>query len=218
MPEVPTKFPRVRLVDPQGMITRIRAKLNPKCAVRLSPYCDVIISMRMQGVELRQIEKWLIEQGDQFRIPANTIHRCLQRTNLPVKLTYAEEMLEKLGGQVDVNLVNEMSKNVWIQKQRVDQMVRDEQTRRAQPNNETYTDRRVRHELEVYNMLLQALHTVLQEAPVKAQQAAKAEQQRLDSQGIAASKDALVVLRDLILNNELVLGGSDVIPPSPTKH
>jgi hypothetical protein len=211
-------LPRTKLADPEGLIARVRSRLNPQCAVRLSPYCDVIIAMRMQGVDFRGIEKWLLQQGDQFRIPPATLHRNLRATKLQVNLTYAEEMLERMGGQVDIDLVTEMSKTVWTQKQRVDLLVRDEQTRRAQPGSESYMDRRIRHELEVYNELLRALHTVLQEAPIKARQAAEAEQQRLDSQGITATKDALVVLRDLILNDELRMGGSDANPTGPTKH
>lgn len=212
------RFPRVKLPDPQHMIARIRARLNPQCAVARSPYCDVIISMRMQGVDYRGIEKWLIQQGTQHRIAASTIFRNLQGSKLHVKLTYAEEMLENMGGQAEVDLINEMSKVVWTQKQRVDLMVRDEIERRKSPGSESYIDRRIRHELEVYNELLRNLHNVLQEAPVKAKAAADAEEQRMATQGIEATPDAKTVLRDLLLNGELSLGGANLSPNGRTTH
>lgn len=216
--DILTAVPRTRLPDPMGMIARIRNRLNPQCAVRLSPFCDVIISMRMQGVEYRHIEKWLIEQGPQYRISPAAILRNLKNTKLHVQLTYAEEMLENLGGQVDVDLIQEMSKNVWTQKQRIDGMVRAEAERRAKPGEGGYTDRRIRHEMEVYGELLKNLHTFLQDAPIKAQQAIEAEQKRMDADGLMATKDALDVIRDLLLNNELSMGITDVVVPNRTKH
>ena len=137
-----------KLADPHGMIARIRRSLNPNCAVRLSPYCDVLISMRMQNIPYLQMEKFLIEQGkeknENYRISAPTLYRNFMKTKLNIELPYAEELAERWGGRIDLDLVRELSGQILIQRQRVDKLVRREQ--QMQRKTPGYHDKRIRAE------------------------------------------------------------------------
>lgn len=207
-----------RLPDPHGLIGRIRARLNKKCAIRVSPFCDYIISMRMQGIPFRDIEAWLIEQGDQYRISAATIWRNFKQSKIEVKLTYAEEMLEKMGGVINLDLVREMSQNIITQKQRVDRLVRGEENRRKQAGSENYVDKRIRQEMQLMNDMIAKLHSMLEKAPGDAAAAAEEELRRMDQAGIGITEDAASLLTDMILNNEISVGAHDLLGSTKTRH
>lgn len=207
-----------RLPDPHGLIARIRARLNKKCAVRVSPFCDYIISMRMQGIPYREIEDWLLEKGEQYRISQATIWRNFKQAKIEVKLTYAEEMLEKMGGVINIDLVREMSQNILTQKTRLDRLVRAEENRRKTPGSENYVDKRIRQEMQMMNDMLAKLHAMLEKAPADAAAAAEEEIRRMDQQGVGLTEEAASVLTDMILNNEIMVGAHDLLPATKTRH
>lgn len=151
-----------KLPDPGGLIKRARDKLNPKCAVRLSPFCDEIIGMRMQGVPYRDIEAWLVSQGTQYRIASPTIFRNFKSTKIEVRLTHAEELLESMGGLVDLDLTREMSSAIFTQKQRVDNLVRRE--KKKQKSIEGYSDKRIRDEIKILQDMIYRLNSMVNEA------------------------------------------------------
>lgn len=211
MNDEPEKQVRHKIPDPSGIIAKIRARLNPKCGIRLSPYCDVIISMRLQAVPFRDIEAWLMKQGDQFRLSAPTIFRNFKQAKVPVKLTYAEEMLGNLGGQVELDLVRELSQNIWTQKERIDMLVRAEKRKREATGSEGYVDKRIRAEMAVHNDMMSKLHTILSNAPKNAQTAEDLEVRKMEGQ-VFFTDDALSVLRDMILGGEIQVGPNDILP------
>ena len=141
-----------KLPDPHGMIARIRSRMSKRCAVRVSTFCDIIISMRMQGIPYRQIEAWLIEQGDEHRISAATILRNLTKTKLKVELSYAEELAEKWGERIDLDHARELAGQIIAQRQRVDKMQRLEIER--QELNARYFDRRLKGERELLSKMI----------------------------------------------------------------
>lgn len=207
--------PKQKLPDPLGMIARVRNKLNPACAVRKSPFCDYIISMRMQSVPYREIEAWLIEQGSEYRISSPTVFKNFKKVKLETRLTYAEEMLEKAGGFIKLDLVRELSQNIITQKARVDRLVRGEEKRREQQNYENYVDRRIRGEMELLNRMCRDLDDMLRKVPDEvARQNAEA-LKKMDDQGIPMSEDAQRVLADLILKGEIALSPSDLLTARP---
>jgi len=146
------------LPDPYGLIRRIKNKLSQDCAIRRSPFCEEIIAMRMQGINLSAIESWLIDQGPEHRIAASTISRLLKATNLEVKLPIAEEMAEKWGGRIDIDIQREIQGLILIQRDRISTLVRREQD--EQETRPSYIDRRIRAEIEAQNEILTSLHTI----------------------------------------------------------
>lgn len=211
-----------RLPDPHGLIARIRSRLNKKCAVRVSPFCDVIISMRMQGVPFRDIEAFLIEQGSEYRIAAPTICKNFKATRMEVKLTYAEEMLEKMGGAINLDLVREMSQNIITQKERVDRLVRREKTIQikglnGQQPNPGYLDKRVHREMDLLNGMISRLHTILEKAPEEVRRENEEAVRNMQGQGLTLTDDAAKVITDMIINGELMVGPSELLPVT-TKH
>jgi len=206
---------KFRLPDPLGMIDRIKRRLNKKCAVRISPYCDYIISMKMQKVPDREIEEWLIQQGGkEARISAVTIWRNFKSVKLDVKLTYAEEMLDKTGGFVNLNLIREQSQVILVQKERVDHLVRMERQRQEQSPG--YTDKRLRFEMELFTMMMKELNIMLQRVPEETAAAAKDAMDRLEARGVHVTEDATQVLTDMILNNEITVSADELFAGAAT--
>lgn len=206
-----------KLPDPLNLIGRIRARLNPKCAVRQSPFCDYIISMRMQGVPFREIEEWLISKGKRFRISAPTLCKNFKNTKIKVNLTYAEEMLENAGGVIKLDLVREMSQNIITQKQRVDRLVRREAEIQQgigghfQEARPAYSDKRIRGEMEMMNGMIAKLDSMLKALPEEEARAAEERAKKMENQKISMSEDAESVLTDMILGGELALGPLDML-------
>jgi len=195
-----------KLPDPHRMIARIRGRMSKNCAVRVSPYCDIVISMRMQGIPYRQIEDWLIEQGDEYRISAGTILRNLQKTKLKVELSYAEELAEKWGERIDLDHARELAGQIVAQRMRVDKMQRLEEER--QELNPRYFDRRLRGERELLTKMLRDMQ-VMMKTPLEAAQEAMEAGALMGAIGFQMSEDAKSVLKDMLLSGELQYGEID---------
>jgi len=196
-----------KLPDPQGMIARVRGRMSKNCAVRLSIYCDIIISMRMQGIAYRQIEAWLIEQGDEYRISSATILRNLKKTKLQVELPYAEEMAERWGERIDLDYARELAGQVVAQRQRVDKMQRHEidyQTNK----NPRYFDKRLKPERELLTTMIKTLAAMMK-TPLEAAQEALGAQALMGAIGFQMSEDAKGILKDLLISGELKYGELD---------
>jgi len=131
MSEFPAR-PHERLPDPHGWISRIRGKLKPNGSVRRSPYCDILIAMKMQRVPDLKIEQWLIQQGAEFRIPASTLNRNFREVDLKVAIPYGEELAERWGGRIDLDVARELQVQILAQRERVDAMQRAENKRREE--------------------------------------------------------------------------------------
>jgi len=192
------------LPDPAGMISRIKSRLAKNCAVKNSPFCEVIISMRMQGVDYRAIESWLIEQGPEHRISSVTIWRNLKSTKLKVELPYAEELAEKWGGRIDLDLARELSGQIIAQRLRVDSLQRKEiEKQKTVPG---YHDKRIMRERMALSDLVRNLHAMMKSPIDAAREAIEAgELGRSAQPTLSITGEAAV--RELILSGDLKLGG-----------
>lgn len=189
-----------KLPDPLGMISRIKSRIPKNCAVAKSQFCEIIISMRMQGLHYKQIEQWLAEQGSEHRISAPTIWRNLKKTKLAVQLPYAEELVEQWGGRIDLDLARELQGQIVAQRRRVDQMQRMEDER--QKLNPRYFDKRLRGERETLVSLVKQLHSMMK-SPLEAAQEALAARGLLGRGEIRMSEDTAAVLTDMLLSGAL---------------
>lgn len=195
-----------KLPDPHGMISRVRSRMSKNCAVRKSTYCDVIISMRMQGIPYRKIEDWLIEQGEEFRISAPTLMRNLTKTKLKVELSYAEEMAEKWGERIDLDYARELAGQIVAQRKRVDTMQRLEEE--YQTRNPRYFDRRLKGERELLSKMIKDMAQMMK-SPLEAAQEAMEAGALMGAIGFKMSEDATAMLTDLLLSGELQYGEID---------
>jgi len=190
-----------KLPDPLAEIAQLRKKLNPKSSVAKSPFCDVLLSMRMQGVNYHAMERWLIEQGQEQRIPASTIFRNMK--GIEVNLPYAEQLAERWGGRIDLDLSRELAGQLIAQRMRVDKLQRQEE--KLQETNARYLDKRLRGERELLASLIKDLHGMMKnpmEAAIEAMQA-----DALTTMSI--SEDASALVTEMILNGEIKLGIED---------
>lgn len=194
---------RVKLADPHGMISRIKSRLNKACAVARSPFCEVVISMRMQGIPFREIEGWLIRQGQEYRIPACTILRNLKDTKLQVNLPYAEELAERWGGSIDLDLVRELQGQILAQRERISRMQKHEaEQAKKRPG---WADKRIRGEVETLNGLIKTLQSMMKDPEEAVKERALADAQT--TYPVAMSEDGLAVLTELLLSGDLKMGG-----------
>jgi len=203
-----------KIADPQGMISRIRSKMPPNCAVRKSPYCDFIIAMRMQGIAFLKIEEFLISQDKKLRISAPTIWRCFEHANkagMTVELPLAEELKERWGGSIDLDLANEMAGQVLLQRQRIDKMIRQEQ--KVQESKPGQFNKLIRAEMETLNSLVSTLNKMLKSPVEAAEERAKADDIRkgVAPEFEALTPDAEAMMTDMILGGDLKVdsGNSD---------
>jgi len=192
-----------KLPDPQGMIARVRGRLSVRCAVRKSKYCEIIISMRMQGIPYRKIEDWLIEQGDEYRISAATLFRNLKKTKLQVELPYAEEMAERWGGRIDLDYARELAGQIVAQRERVDRMQRQELI--SQESNARYFDRRLKPERELLNNMIKNISSMMK-SPLEAAQEAVEANALIGALGFKMSEDTANLLKEMLLSGELQYG------------
>jgi len=195
-----------KLPDPHGMIARIRARMSKNCAVRKSPYCDIIISMRMQGIPYRQIEAWLIDQADEYRISASTLMRNLTKTKLKVELSYAESLAEKWGERIDLDHARELAGQIIAQRQRVDKMQVLEIER--QKESPRFFDRRLKGERELLSKMLKDM-AQLMKSPLEAAQEAMEAGALMGAIGFKMSEDATAMVKDLLLTGDLQYGEID---------
>lgn len=191
-----------------GMIARIRSRMSPNCAVRLSPYCDVIISMRMQGVPYRDIESWLVKQGEEHRVSAPTIWRNFKQTKLQVELPYAEELAERWGGRIDLDVVRELAGQIISQRKRIDRLLRLEEEK--QKTSLGYHDKRIRGERETMVMMLRSLQAMMASPEEAAKEGMRADQMARPLEIADMSEDVLSLLRDALLSGELKISEPDL--------
>lgn len=184
-----------RLPDPVGMIERIIRRLNPECSVAKNDYRDYIISMRMQGISFKDISSWLKEQGEKYHIPPTTIHRNLSQIRMEVQLPYAEEMAQKWGGLIDIDLIRETSRSVLIQRTRIDKMLRAEEER--QKTSPTYVNRQIRQEMASLTDMIKLLNSLTNV------RAGMGEDVDPSIGEITLNEDAESVLIDMIVNGEI---------------
>jgi len=195
-----------KLPDPQGMIARVRGRLSVRCAVRKSKFCEIIISMRMQGIPYRKIEEWLIEQGEEYRISAATLFRNLKKTKLKVELPYAEEMAERWGGRIDLDFARELAGQIIAQRERVDHMQRQELE--SQKSNARYFDRRLKPERELLNNMIKNIASMMK-SPLEAAQEAVEANALIGALGFKMSEDTAHLLKEMLLSGELQYGTED---------
>ena len=185
------------------------------CAVRLSPYCDTIISMRMQGIPYGEIERWLISQGKQHRISASTIHRNIKKSGLRVELPAAEEIAEQWGGRIDIEPVRELAGQILMQRRRIDRLLKREED--MQEERPGYHDRRISGEMKVLNELLKTLYGTMktpEEAVKEAMAAASA-----GARDTFFTDDAVRVVTQMILDGEISVGEEGTVEiTAGTRH
>ncbi len=195
-----------KLPDPHGMIARVRGRLSVRCAVRKSKFCEIIISMRMQGIPYRKIEEWLIEQGAEYRISAATLFRNLKKTKLKVELPYAEEMAERWGGRIDLDYARELAGQIVAQRERVDRMQRQELL--SQESNARYFDRRLKPERELLNNMIKNIASMMK-SPLEAAQEAVEANALIGALGFKMSEDTSKLLTELLLSGQLQYGSEE---------
>lgn len=208
MSDIVAKATREKLPDPLSLIARAKKRLNPQGAVAKSTYVDVILAMRLQGINYHAIEKWLTKQGPEHRVPASTLCRNLK--NINVDLPYAEELAEKYGGRIDLDLARELAGQIIQQRSRVDNLQRQEvkiQTEGldGQKPNPRYLDKRIKPERELLASLIKDLHGMMKSPLEAAEEAVQAEAVA----GVTMSEDGESVLREMILSGDLKLGITD---------
>jgi len=195
-----------KLPDPHGMIARIKGRMSKNCAVKKSPYCDIIISMRMQGIPYRQIEAWLIDQGEEHRISAPTLLRNLTKTKLKVDLSYAESLAEQWGERIDLDHARELAGQIIAQRKRVDKMQRQELI--TQEKTARFFDRRLKGERELLTKMLKDMAQMMK-SPLEAAQEAMEAGALMGAIGFKMSEDVKAVLTEMLLTGELRYGEID---------
>ena len=195
-----------KLPDPHGMIARVRSRMSKNCAVRRSPYCDIVISMRMQGIPYRQIEEWLIDQGPEYRISCSTLMRNITKTKLKVELSYVEEMAEKWGERIDLDYARELAGQIVAQRDRVDKMQRQEIV--SQEKNKRYFDRRLKPERELLTNMIKTINAMMK-SPLEAAQEAMEAGALMGAIGFKMSEDARGTLKEMLISGELKYGELD---------
>jgi len=202
-----------KLADPQGMIRLVKGRLPKNCSIRKNKYCEHIIAMRLQGVAFHKIADWLEGREGNHRIPSATLWRNFKKTQLKVSLTWAEELIEKYGGEVDIDLVKEMTSQILTQKVRIDKMVRGEKEK--QKGNSRYMDRRIRQEMETLQKLLVALQA-MKKTPQELMAEAMAADALENTTTFKLTDAASEALTQLILEGAIEVGLSDTDPNDRT--
>src|SRR5437867_1017666 len=120
MDEQNTQKPLVEEIpDPTGRIARAVKALKRDCLVRQSPLCEWIISRRLAGDSYPEISEGLQKFGRQYWISKSTIHRNLQRTELDKHVPQGVLIAEGYGGDLEIDVVREVSLQILSQRQRV---------------------------------------------------------------------------------------------------
>jgi hypothetical protein len=197
---------RDKIPDPQGMISKIRSKMPPNCSVRKSPYCDMIIAQRLQGVPYRSIKQFLDGQGMQHSIPVATIARNLDCAKEAIELPYAEELAERWGGSIDLDAIRMLAGQILLQRRRIDKMVKAEVEK--QKTNANFFDKRIRAEMETFQNQLKSYQSQLKDPILAARE-------RYQADGIVQASELTLTaegekqLTDLVLSGQLRLGDGD---------
>lgn len=200
----------VKLPDPQGMISRIKAKLPRNCSVRKSPFCEHIIGMRMQGISYHSISAFLLSQGEQYRIPATTIWRNIEATKLKIELPYAEELKERWGGSIDLSAAVEIANQILVQRGRIDKMVRYEESRREKTPG--FYNKSIRAEMETLNNMVRTYQAMMEDPRDAVKKRVEADQAL--NWGVPEATlegETAAVLTDMILRDELKIGEPNAV-------
>lgn len=160
--------------------------------------------MRMQGVTYREIENWLAKQGAEERLGASTIFKNLKSAKMAVSLPYAEELAERWGGGIYLDVVRELAGQILAQRNRVDALERHEkETQRRNPN---FFDRRIKGERETLAALLKDYSVLTLKNPMEAaKERAAADKAAKEGKELKITDDAAQLITNLILDGELGL-------------
>lgn len=192
-----------KLPDPLREIARHKKKLNPKSSVAKSKFVDIIISMRMQGVPPQKIEEWLKAQGPEYRIPATTIWRNTK--NLEFSVSYIEELAERWGGRIDLDLGRELAGQIIQQRNRIDSLQRDEVEK--QKKNPRYLDRRIRGERELLTLMIKEMYGLMKDPMAAALEALAAD----STIEVEMTTDGQKLLEQMLLDGDLKIGSHDLV-------
>lgn len=142
------------IVDSEGRIAKIKARMARDCAVRKSKYCDHIIALRMAGRSFYKIKDWLYDQDPEAIISVPTLSRNLKKAFRAedAHLDFAQELAEKWGGDLSVDLERELEAQILTQRRRIDVQVRAEAQRQA--TRPGYRNATLRQEMETLATLL----------------------------------------------------------------
>jgi len=198
-------------------LSLLKRRLSPKCAVRLSPFCEQIIAMRLKRVPFREIEQWLMKQGADYRISYATISRNLSVAGFNVDLSFGETKIEEWGGDVELDLSRELAALILAQKHRVDQLVDGENAQnQIRPKGKVvpyYIDRRLAREMELFKAMIADHHRMEREN--------KLSQKGISDKKLVAivvSADAEQVLTDMLLAGEIELRPEGANPDRSKYH
>lgn len=185
------------VVDTKGRIARAKARMSSACSVRKSAYADEIISMRLQGNSYKKIEDWLREKGLAHVIPSATICRNLQKAFGKEQdfMPAYEEEAEANGGHIPLDPQRTLAGQAYIQRMRIDYMVRQENDRRK--TRVGYSNPRIRQEMETYLQLVEAASRFESES-----EKAKGQMENVESH---LSKEAEEALSQLILDGKITI-------------
>lgn len=145
------------IADPKGFISRIKSALHPKCLLKQLPFCEEVIALRLSGVSYRKITLWLSEKGE-TRITESTLSRVLSKAMSLAKLPeedfvpFTVLFSEKLGGRFTTNVVDELDNLIFLQRRRINYLVKMEEVKRSQQPG--YMDYRLMKEMMFFASLL----------------------------------------------------------------
>ena len=122
---------------------------------------------------------------------------------MTVELPLAEELAERWGGNIDLDLARELSGQIVLQRTRLDKMHRGELE--MQKSNTRYFDKRIGPEQERLESLIKTLHSMMK-SPLEAAKERTAADAEAGSRDLKLSDDAGKLLTQLILDGEISLG------------
>lgn len=147
------------------MISKIRAKLPRRSAVRQSRYCDHIIALRLQGNSFSKISKWLEVQGEEFYISPVSISENFKKAKREIEIPYAEEVAERWGGDIDFDAAHELKRSILLQRRRIDRLIRAEDDKaKTAPD---YFNPKIKYEIRCLAILIKQYQSMMK-SPVEA--------------------------------------------------
>ena len=152
-----------KIEDTRGIIARIKNKMPHNAALRMSPFCEEVIALRLSGISFMRITQFLMMKGREFELSEATLARTLTKalTAVGMKkgdyLPLATDMQEKLGGRFVVDVYSKLSSLLFIQRRRLDALLRYEEEQRS-AGKLNYVDSRINKITEVMGDLLEKLN------------------------------------------------------------
>lgn len=192
--------------EKNDLIATLKSQLRNKSAVKESPFCNELISMRLQGSTYNQLSEFTASKG--VRIPITTIRRDLMNVVKP-QLTMTEEAMERWGGELTINTKRELSLQIRMQKLRIDDMHREEKKRQKEKNNPYYLIPEIKGEVLVLNTLLAHLTTIEhRERELSVEEAKKPI--NVSEYTLKMTEDGRAVFREMFLTGEVALVPTDM--------